>query len=329
MGNVSIKDIAKLTGVSTATVSRVINDSGRFSEETRQKVMDTINKLGYRSNVVAKSLRTRKTLSIGVIVPDITNEFFSKIVLGIESYCFPKGYSVYICYTGENEEKENLYIADLEAKGVDGLIYLSEVGGQQYQISKRRIPTVCIDREPLKKDIPVITSDNYNGGFIATEELIRCGCKNIVLLRDYRVLSTMEQRTQGYMYALSQYDIPVDVNMILKMPIDFNSAKECVEKLIASKTKFDGIFATTDWLAIGALSALKKHRIKVPQEVRLVGFDNTSITEFISPSITTIDQDKFKMGDTAANILLDMINDHSKKHENIIIPVELIKRETT
>lgn len=329
MRNVSIKDIAKITGVSTATVSRVINDNGRFSEDTRQKVIDAINKLGYRSNVVAKSLRTMRTLSIGVIVPDITNEFFSNIVLGIESYCFPNGYSVYICNTSESKEKENMYIADLEAKGVDGLIYLSGGVGEPNQIFNRRIPTVCIDREPSDKNIPVIESDNHRGGFIATEELIRCGCKNIVLLRDHRDLSTMNHRNKGYIDALNKYDIPVDLNLVLNLPINFESAKECVDKLIASEVKFDGIFAATDLLAVGALSAMKKHKIKVPQEIKLVGFDNILISEFVNPSITTINQDKFKMGETAAHILLELIKENSKKFENIVIPVELIRRETT
>lgn len=329
MGNISIKDIAKLTGVSTATVSRVINDNGRFSEETRQKVIEAIHKLGYRSNVVAKSLRTMRTLSIGVIVPDITNEFFSKIVLGIESYCFPNGYSVYICNTSESIEKENKYIADLEAKGVDGLIYLSGRSGDSNHTIKRRISAVCIDRQPLSSDVPVIESDNYNGGFIATEELLKYGCKNIVLLRDHRDLSTMNQRTRGYMVALSKAGIAIDLNLIFNLSIDFESAKECVEQLIESEARFDGIFATTDLLAVGALSALKRHKIKVPQEVKIVGFDNISITEYANPSITTIDQDKFKMGETAARILLDMINDRSKKFDNVIIPIKLIKRETT
>jgi LacI family transcriptional regulator len=329
MGNISIKDIARITGVSTATVSRVINNNGRFSEETRQKVNAAIAKLGYRSNVVAKSLRTMRSLSIGVIVPDITNEFFSKIVLGIEKTCFPKGYSVYICNTSENKEAENKYLLDLEAKGVDGLVHLSGGIGDPSRVFKRFMPMVCIDREPFSDEIPVVESDNYQGGYLAGELLVRHGCKNIAVLRDHRELSTMRNRMNGFQAALHDNSLSLDSRMIHNLTVDFASAKKCVEQMVDSKVQFDGIFAATDWLAVGALSALKEKEIHVPGQVKLVGFDNTLITEYISPSITTVNQDKFKMGEVAAQMLLELIADHTKKFDNVILPVEIVERETT
>lgn len=324
-----MKDIAELSGVSTATVSRVINNNGRFSEATRIKVEDTMEELGYIPNAVAKSLRTMKTLSIGVIVPNITREFFSKVVLGIESYCFPRGYSVYICNTSENIDKEKMYVDNLISRGVDGFIYLTASEVNQNQVFDRKIPVVYIDRLPKGKDITLIESDNYNGGFIATEELLQCGCKSIVLLRDEQDLSTMNDRIKGYLDALNKYKNPIDHSMIIKMKDNCNSAKEEVNHLIRSNIKFDGIFATTDVMALGALNALKENKIQIPQQVKLVGFDNHSLTEFTTPSITTINQNKHYMGEMAAKILLDKIDDSSKKHNNILVPVELIKREST
>lgn len=327
--NISMKDIAELSGVSTATVSRIINNNGRFSEETRIKVEETMERLGYIPNAVAKSLRTMKTLSIGVIIPDITREFFSKVVLGIESYCFPRGYSVYICNTSENKEKENMYVADLISKGVDGLIYLTGTESKNTPFGERQIPTVYIDRLPKQKHIPLVESDNYTGGYIATEELLRSGCENILLLRDKQDLSTMKYRTTGYLHALKKYKKPLDLHMIVKTQDNYDCAKEKLTQIIESGLRFDGVFAATDVMALGVLNALKEYKIEVPQQIKIVGFDNHSITEFTSPTITTISQNKLSMGEIAAEILLDKINDPSKEHENVCVPVELIRRQST
>ncbi len=329
MKNVSIKDIARITGVSTATVSRVINDNGRFSEETRKKVLEAAQKFDYHTNAVARSLRTNKSKCIGVIVPDITNEFFAQITLAIENCCFPKGYSIFVCNTNEDEAKEKVYLKELEAKGVDGLICLSGRSDLPLDANKRNIPVVCIDRASKDKSIISVESDNYRGGFLATEELIKKGCRRIVMLKDYRELLTMANRYKGYLEALNSYGIPVDLNIVYEIPINVKAATEKVLRIIDGNVVFDGIFASTDWLAAGALNALKKRNIAVPEKVKIVGFDNISITEYNYPSITTINQDKQKMGETAAEILLNEIENGMHKPGNIVIPVELVKRKTT
>lgn len=332
MRNVSIKDIAKFVGVSTATVSRVINNNGRFSEDTRKKVLEALDKFDYHTNVVARSLRTQISNCIGVIVPDITNEFFAEITLAIENCCFPKGYSVFVCNTNEDEAKEKIYLKELESKGVDGLICLSCRSNLPIQATKRNIPVVCIDRGMQDKTITSVESDNYTGGFLATEELIKQGCKRIIMLKDYRNIMTMANRFKGYLDALNKYGIPVDLNNvydIYDIPVNVNTATKNVLKIIDDKIAFDGIFAGTDWLALGALNALKKRNITVPGEVKLVGFDNISITEYSYPPITTINQDKQKMGEEAAVILLEGIESKSYIHKNVIVPVELVKRKTT
>jgi len=332
LGKISIKDIAKQAGVSSATVSRVINNNGRFSEKTREKVLALIEEFEYSPNIVAKSLRTKRSQSIGVIVPDISNEFFSQVTLAIENYCFTKGYSVFVCNTNEDEEKEKLYLKDLEAKGVDGLIYIS--GGTLdilSHISKRKIPIVCIDRKPKSKDVIIVESDNYSGGFMATEELVRVNCKKIVILKDYRNVTSAMYRFKGYRDALKKYGLPIDPTLVLSINISVNSARDAILELIRTNIAFDGVFATTDWLAVGALDALRQSKIKVPGEVKIVGFDNISITEYSCPKITTINQDKEKIGRISTKKLLEMIDGGplSDSNEDIIIPVQLIRRETT
>lgn len=293
-------------------------------------MLDTVEKFNYRTNIVAKSLRTSKSQSIGIIVPDITNEFFANIVLAIENYCFPRGYSVFVCNTSEDEDKEEMYIRDLEAKCVDGLIYLFGRLDVPLDIIRRRLPVVCIDRNPNnKKDIVVIESDNYGGGFLATETLIRKGCKRIVLLRDYRNISTVIQRASGYMDALGEHGLPLDSELVRNIEVNVKAASEAISDLIEKGVAFDGVFALTDWMAVGALMALKKHRIKVPGQVKVIGFDNISIAEYSSPALTTINQDKKKLGETAAQIILDTIDGKTIECKSIVVPVELVERETT
>ncbi|QCX34024.1 LacI family transcriptional regulator [Caloramator sp. E03] len=328
--NISIKEIAKLCNVSTATVSKVLNNKGRFSEETRQKVLEVVKKYNYQTNMVAKSLRTNKSQIIGVIVPDIINEFFACIIKSIESYFFPHGYSVFICNTDEDVDKEKEYLRQFEAKGVDGIIYISGKSGNITNTIKRDIPIVCIDRKPSgKSDIVTIESDNRMGGYLATEELIRKGCRNIAVLKDYRDLSTTKHRFKGYQDALLRYNINFNAKLIKNIKVDFNSARIAVLELIDSGINFDGIFAFTDWLALGALTALKERKIKVPDQIKIVGFDNISTSQYSYPSITTINQDKEMIGQTAANILLNLINKEYNKVSNIVIPVSLVVRETT
>lgn len=329
MSNITIKEIAELAGVSSATVSRILNNNGRFSEETRERVMEIIRQHNYRINVVAKSLRTNQSKTIGVIVPDITNEFFSQIVLAIENYFVPNGYSIFICNTSEDQEKEKMFVGDLEAKGVDGIIFLS--GSKQIPdltISKS-LPTVCIDRNPQKSDIVLVESDNYSGGFMATEELIKQGCKNIILIRDKRDVSPMNERHRGYKAALQKYGIPYREELIACVNVNVYEATEAVLRLIREQVVFDAIFACTDWLAIGALNALHREKIQVPDEVQIIGFDNISIAEHSYPPLTSIQQDKARLGEIAAQKLLEIIDNKIRHKQNIVIPVSLVKRKTT
>ncbi|NGQ96698.1 LacI family transcriptional regulator [Brevibacillus sp. SYP-B805] len=329
MSNITIKKIAELAGVSSATVSRILNNTGRYSEETKERVLEIIRDYNYRTNVVAKSLRTNKSKTIGVIVPDITNEFFANIVLAIENYSVPNGYSIFICNTSEDHEKEKMFVRDLEAKGVDGIIYLS--GNKQIpeQTTSKHLPTVCIDRNPGNKEIVVVESDNFSGGFIATEELIQQGCKRIVIIKDERDVSPMAERYRGYREALQKHGIPLDENLVVNVKVDVHEATKAVQHLISRGTAFDAIFACTDWLAIGAINALHQHQILIPDEVKIIGFDNISVAQHSYPPLTTVEQDKTKLGEIAAQILLDMIDQKKPQKQNIVLPVSLVKRNTT
>lgn len=331
MSKITIKEIADLAGVSVATVSRVLNGNGRYSDETKQRVLGIADKFNYRTNAVAKSLRTNQSKTIGVIVPDITNEFFANIVLAIEHVLVPHGYSIFICNTSEDHEKEKRFVRDLESKGVDGLIYVSGNMNIPDESTVKKLPIVCINRrDPQNQEFVVVESDNYNGGFVATEELIAQGCKHIVIIKDERDIVPMNERYRGYREALKTHGLLSDLNLVIEIPVDVHQAEKAVHQLIGHGVKFDGIFACTDWLAIGALKALRQNHIQVPHEVQVIGFDNISVGEHSYPTLTTVHQDKIKLGEMASEILLDRIEHRNTlTHKKIVVPVSLIRRNST
>ena len=276
--NLSIKEIAQLCNVSIATVSRVINNSGRFAPETQQKILKVIEKYGYTPNMVAKSLKSSTSKTVGVIVPSIANEWFSNLVQYIENFFFDHGYSVFICNTSRDINKEIQYFKSLDSKLVDGIICIS---GQEHladNIVTRDIPILCIDRAP--NDQPnayVVQSNHYQGGFLATEELILNGCHDILILLRDRALSVNLQRLNGYKDALEKHHIPINEDLILTISSsesNISAAKKMILNFIDRKIPFDGIFATNDWRAYGALKALEEKGIHVPEQVKIVGFDN-------------------------------------------------------
>ncbi len=324
----SIKAISELAGVSVATVSRVINKNGRYSAETERKILDIIEKYQYKPNLIAKGLRTNNSLCIGIIVPDIINEFFAKIVREIESMFFQKGYTVFVCNTDEKADVEEKYYNDLIAKGVVGIIYIS--GKTNRTSNLFNIPTVYIDRNPGDQENSiVIESDNFQGGYLATKELIINSCKQILLIRDCRTISTQENRYKGYQKALMESNIDINDSYIIKVDkVGYDSSKEAVKELLNKGMKFDGVFATTDWMALGAIDGIKEANLTVPEDIKVVGFDNVSISKFSSVPITTINLDINKMAEMAVTFILNMINGKPVSINKYITPVEIIRRNS-
>ena len=329
---ISIKEIAELSGVSVATVSRVINNNGRFSEETRKKVLDIIEKYDYTTNMAAKSLRVSKSNTIGVIVPDINNLFFLLLVLEIEKFFFKHGYSVFICNTGQNEVKEKEYFKSLDSKLVDGIICISSNFVNPSQILKRNIPVVYLNNTDMK-EYYCVECNHYDGGFRATEELIKKGCKRIVLLTNNKRASSVNNKIKGYKDALNKYNIPLISELILRLDLKegvFEDSLKAINNLIENNMDFDGIFATNDIRAHSALVALQQHNIDVPSKVKIVGYDDTSVSKYANPPISTIYQDKKQLADKSSNLLLNLINKKNiDDDKHIIIPIKLIERKTT
>ena len=326
----SIKDIARKAGVSIATVSRVLNKNGRYSQETEEKILKIIEESGYRRNVNAKSLRTKKTQTLGVIVPDITNEFFAKIIQSVERNAMKYDYSVFVCNTDEDEAREQMQVKNLLEKFVDGIIYISGKTNSGEEVEGNiGIPVVYIDRY-ISASKMYVQSDNKEGGYLATKELLDAGCENIMIIKDFRQISSIISRYDGYKRALKEAGKSVDENLIYNVDhVNYEEAKKGVLDKIKSGIKFDGIFATNDWMALGAISALREKKIRIPEDVKIVGFDNMSISEITSPSITTIHQDSEKLGEYATEILMGIILKDEAEVKSISVPVKLIRRKST
>ena len=329
--NLSIKDISAMSGVSIATVSRIINKNGRYSKETEERVKAIIEENNYVPNMVAKGLRTNRMNNIGIVVPDITNEFFVQLVREIEKSLFSYTYSSFICNTNEEAETELKHLKMLRTQNVSGIIYISGTDKKGYR-ELLDVPTVFIDRVPEKagRKYVVIESDNKEGGFLATSLLLKKGCRNVVMLADRRRLSSQKERVQGYLEAHEQMGVPVCKSNIIDLEqVSFQQAYDAVSALLDEGRVFDGVFASTDWLAMGAYVALSERHIPVPEKVRIVGFDDISISKYNAKPITTIHQQVDVIGQAAVRSLLDLIQNKPLAAQRHTVPVFLVERETT
>ena len=326
---VSIKELAEMSEVSIATVSRVINKKGGYSKETEEKILKLAESKSYQQNVNARSLRTKKSQTIGVIVPDISNEFFAKIIQAVEKQAIKYNYSVFVCNTDENIEIEKRQLNNLIGQFVDGIIYIG--GGVQLgnETQALKIPMIYIDRYIDDKEI-YIESDNFHGGYLAAQELIRSGCKKMAVMKDIRKISSAHKRYLGFLKALKDSKVGFDEKLLCDVTvINYKEAKEKTLELLDSGEVFDGVFATNDTLALGVMTALNERRIRIPNEVKIVGFDNISASEIAGIPLTTINQNKRKMGELAVELLMDKILSRKSNVNNIKIPVNLIRRKST
>lgn len=326
---ISIKDIAEKAGVSVATVSRVINKNGRFSKQTEQRVLNIIEEYDYRPNELARGLRVDKAQVVGVIVPDITNEFFAYIAREIESELLKNGYMAVICDTNEKLELEKQYIEMLKSMRVGGIIYIS---GDQKVDRVENIPAVYIDRQPAfvenKEGSSFIGSDNYQGAYMATKHLIEAGRKKIALVLHDKTIATQERRANGYKQALRDHGIEFDEQRVVKVnSVDMDSGYAITKEIWESSVEIDSVFYVSDILAIGALRYFSENAIRVPEDVSIIGFDDIPLSSKVTPALTTMRQSFIEFGKIAADSIMKMMNG-DMDYRKYILAVELIERNT-
>jgi LacI family transcriptional regulator len=300
----TIKDVALEAKVSVATVSRVLNNSGYVSEDTRKRVLKAITKLDYKPNEVARILFKKQSRTVALIVPDIKNPFFPEIARAIEDVLSNKKYTLILCNSDEQEEKEKMYLDLMKQKYVDGIIIVTSTLTPKH-IVKNGIPMVALDR-PIDDTIPSVSVDNYEGAKQAVRHLKSIGCKKIAHIRGPRNVINADERFRGYLDEVRKEpwfkeDYIVDGNFNIIQTV------EVTKKLLRKHPDIDGIFAGNDYMAVGVMKAAAQMGIKIPEELSVIGFDGIELCQLTNPEITTMSQPIYDLGSQAAKLLLDMI----------------------
>lgn len=335
---VTIKDIAKALGLSTSTVSRALRDSYEISPETKKLVIDYAEKINYHPNPIALSLKERRSRSIGVIVCEIANSFFSQTINGIESIAYNNGYNVIISQSRESFDRELLNLQYLTSRSVDGLIVSVSTETKDFSYFKelydRGMPIVFFDRIVDEIETHKVIVDNFKGAYEATSHLIACGYKKIATLCNAPVLSIAKERLAGYKAALNDHHLSIDESLIKFCQHGGMIAAEvevAINELFALKTKPDAIFASADKLTTGCLRLLKQKGLSIPDDFGLIGYSNTDLTELLDPPLSVIKQPAFEMGELATSLLLQLIESKRPvtEYETKVLTSELLIRGST
>ena len=333
---VTIKDIAKALNISPSTVSRALKDHPDISAETKKLVNDLSEKLNYEPNPIALSLRSQKTNTIGVIIPEIVHFFFSTVISGIEEVAYDAGYSVMFCQSNESYEKEVIDTKALLYHRVDGLLvsYSRETKNFDHfkQVQSRNVPLVFFDRTPKDIEAPKIIINDEQAGNSATLHLIDQGCKKIAHLAGPLALQISQKRLDGYKKALQAHKIEINDSYIIDCG---HGNKEegyaSMKELLALKEIPDGVFANNDIAAYGAMIAIKEAGLHIPDDIAVVGFSNWQFSSLIEPQLSSIAQPGLEMGRAAARILIEQMNASDDEFSNITktLPTDLIIRASS
>lgn len=312
----TIKDIAKALGISPSTVSRALNDNPQIKEETVKAVKATAKKLNYIPNKAAAGLRINKTYCIGVVVPTIGVYFFSRIISGMQKIASSKGYQLLICQSNEKEDEEEKLLQSLSAGRVDGiLLSISQETTRLNHIKEvmKHMPVVVFDRVDPSLDTVQVEADDYNAAYIATEHLIKTGCKKIAHLAGPTAMYNTKNRLNGYIEALKKHDLEVNNNLIANCDFDRHLVGEALQKLLKAQPDIDGIFAVNDNLGVEAIIVLKKMGYKVPEQISVIGFGNYPISKIVEPRLTTVSHHLSETGERSARYLIEMIEKKTNK----------------
>lgn len=331
----TIHDIAKKLNLSASTVSRALQDNPVISEGTRTLVKRIAEQMGYRPNILAANLRTRRTNTIGVIVPLINRHFFSSVISGIEEVAYSRGFAVTITQSNDRYEKECKIAHTLFANRVDGIILSIGMGTNSFDhiklFSDKNIPLVFFDRVVDEIKAHKIVVDDYGGGYRATRHLISQGAKTIAHIGGPLNLKIYEYRQKGYCEALKEAGLKVNESLIINNSLSREEGTKAIEQLMQNSVKPDAIFCANDTTALSVIIYLQGNGYKVPEDIAIVGFSNEPFSEVVTPSISTVKQPGFLMGQKAAQLIIQQILHHNGEpdYKTIVMPTELIIRKSS
>jgi LacI family transcriptional regulator len=311
LDTITLKDIARALNLSTSTVSRALRDSHEISHETKLLVMAYAERVNYRPNPIALSLKANRSRVLGVIVPQIANHFFSQAINGIEAIAYDRGYHVIIMQSHENYEREIITVQQAVTRKVDGLLIslssqTADVAHLQ-TLHEKKFPIVLFDRVAQSLDTPKIVADNFGGAFAATEHLIQTGRRRIAHIGIPAYMSIVQERLAGYRAALEQYGLPYDETLIQHVVFGQHEIDPIVDQLLAQTPPPDAFFTTSDRLVLGCMAALRRHKLAIPKQVALIGFTNLTGADLLAPALSTVEQPAQEIGQMAAEELIKLI----------------------
>lgn len=324
----TIKQVAEQAGVSTATVSRVLSGGKGVTEDTIKRVRQVVKSLDYHPNRVARNLRARKTNTVGLILSDIQNPFFTSVVRGVEDVLQAAGYVLLLGNSDDDPHKEETYLATFRAEGLAGIIFvISDVAINSYRrILAAGIPLVAIDRAPANLEVDLVTVSNVEGAQEATTHLIRREHKRIGMISGPSHLNTSRERQMGYEQALSKVGIPIKGELIKNGDFRETGGYTEMKKLLSLKNPPTAVFVANNLMTLGALQAIHEQGLVIPSQISLISFDDMPWAKSFQPPLTAIAQPTYELGSTAAELLLARMQDPQRPIRHVVLRTQLIVR---
>ncbi len=329
----TIKDLAIQLNISVSTVSRALRNAADVNPDTRKQILELAEKLNYQPNFFAQGLVKKKTNMIGVIVPSIHSNYFSEALSGMTDLALDQGLHLMICQSNEQAEIEMRSIKKLLACHVDGmLVSVSKQSKDPFifeQVREAGIPIVMFDRILSNFECSKVIVDEYEGAFRAVEHLIKKGCRRIAHLGGPRELSVTKNRRMGYIDALQKYGLPVDEQLIIHCSAFEDNAMIALRKILHAPGAPDGIFFVNDLSAVAGIKYLRNKGYRIPEDIRVAGFNNDPVSEVVEPSLTTVMQPGYEVGKLAMGVLIDQIADESLPYKNLKLRTQLVVRQSS
>lgn len=333
---ITIYDLAKKINYSPSTISRALNDDKSISKKATKLIKEAAAEMGYRRNSLAASLRNSKTNTIGIMISRISRPFVASLISGVEDYARKEGYNVIISQSDDLYENEVNNAKVLFDSRISGLIVSLAMETRDFshfqQFIDQRIPIVFVDRVPEEFNSYRVLIDNYSAGYKATKHLIAQGCQRIAHFAGAQHRNVYKERMNGYIDALKEHNLPIEKELIIKFPtLSFEEGHKATKKLLTLKSPPDGLFSANDTAALGAIIYAKKHRIKIPEELAIIGFNDDPMASIVDPGLSTITHPAYQMGKISAQRVLN----HSEENydnsfsEVTILNTDLIVRESS
>ncbi|CAH8235547.1 substrate-binding domain-containing protein [Vibrio aestuarianus] len=327
----TMKDIARLAGVSTSTVSHVINKSRFVSEDIAERVNKAAQDLNYAPSALARSLKMNRTRTIGMLVTTSTNPFFGEVVKGVERSCYHKGYNLILCNTEGDNERMKASINTLLQKRVDGLLLMcSTLEGERIEVFDRYpdIPVVVMDWGPMLFASDKIQDNSLSGGYIATNYLIECGHKEIGCITGPLIRHQAQMRYEGYKRAVLEAGLEINPQWIVESDFECEGGYEAFNRMLEKGPLPSSIFVSNDMMAMGVINAAHEKGIRIPEDVSIMGYDDIHIARFMSPALTTVHQPKYRLGKVAVETLLKKLEKETLEPQVVQLDPTLVVRKS-